>query len=319
MRRALLIALSAFTLTAFSGATALGCIIVGKVACPNDRIFPQIVVEVTDSSGTVVASERVGQDGLYMITLADAGTFTVKLTDLPAGITEVKYRINSGAFLDGDSVTIPFAPNSTTTLEWLVDGPACGSCWLTGGGAYIDPLLRLPMATQGGKKGKPEHSFGGNVYPGCSPTAGDGGNWNHVTRDGINLHFRGTHIEVVQCGNVTPPPPAGSHSPETPFNFIEFKGVGTLKGVHGNKADFGTVLFFARAEDHNEPGSKGANDGSLIDRYYLRVYQVIENVEVDLLVISNGSGATEPKDLVVPITDGNLQLHVSSCDNPPVD
>ncbi len=302
--------------------TTLACNISGKVSCPNDRTFANMLVTAEQGGAEVGFAVPDATTGLYSFHIANAGVTTITLSNLPQGIDEVtfKYSVNDGPWVEGTgtSVTIDLPASSDLALNWTIDGPACGSCWLTGGGAYIDPLLRLPMATKGNGKGKPEHSFGGNVYPGCSPTAGDGGNWNHVARDHINLHFHGTDIEVVQCGNVTPPPPNGSDSPQTPFNFIEFRGIGTLKGIQGNKADYGTVLFFARCEDHNEPGSKGAKDGALIDRYYLRVYNVINNVEVDRLVISvDDTSNGEPEDLVVPITDGNLQLHISSCDKPP--
>ena len=77
------------------------------------------------------------------------------------------------------------------------------------------------------------------MYPGCSPYPGDGGSWNNI--DNLNrLHFHGTDITVVRCGNIDGIEP-GSESPATPVNFIEFTGTGWLKGIKGNKADYGTV------------------------------------------------------------------------------
>src|SRR5438105_4678170 len=119
-----------------------------------------------------------------------------------------------------------------------------------------------------GGKGQPLHSFGGVVNPGCSPTAAGGGNWNDIAH-AAKLHFRGLAIQVVDCGNVPGIPP-GSKSPKTPFNFIEFQGTGTLKGIAGNRADYGAVNFFAHAEDIGEPGHG-------VDRLYQRVYDGLGN------------------------------------------
>ncbi|MGC4113165.1 MAG: carboxypeptidase-like regulatory domain-containing protein [Myxococcales bacterium] len=308
MRRVLVGTLMALVVT-LASAVALACPIRGKVTCPNGTAFAGVTITFTNVNG-LLGVATTAADGSYELSMPDPGTYDAEIGNLPPGITSVKYQINGGELFSGTTAEFT-TPIEGLILDWILDGPACGSgCWMTGGGAYIDPLLRLPLAVKGFKAGKPEHSFGGNVYPGCSATAGDGGNWNHVARDGINLHFQGREIVVVRCGNVTPPPEPGSSSPKTPFNFIEFRGTGTLKGIHGNKADYGIVSFFARVEDHNEPGSKGASLGSLIDRYYLRVF----NSSGDLLVVSTTDTAEgEP----VQITDGNLQLHVSSCDSPP--
>jgi len=205
-------------------------------------------------------------------------------------------------------------------VDWVLGGPFCGTgCWLTGGGAKIDQLIGIPVATHGGSKNRPLHSFGGNVYPGCSPTAGDGGNWNHVNRQD-KIHFQGREIQVVTCGNVgVDIIPDGSESPVTPFNFIEFKGTGRVSAIAGNHLrDRGPVTFYARCEDHNEPGSRGAKDGALIDKYYLQVKDLDGNI---VFQVGAGDPATDttPSTIeTVTITDGNLQLHISSCDDPPV-
>ena len=115
-------------------------------------------------------------------------------------------------------------------------------------------------------------SIGGNVNPGCSPTAGDGGNWNLIDHD-AKLHIQIRHIEVVKCGNIPESiRPPGSDSPKTPFNFIEWMGTGTIKGISGNKVNACPVYFFARAEDRNEPGSKETLGPAFIDRYWIGAY-----------------------------------------------
>lgn len=286
--------------------TANAWFIDGYVRCPNQAVYKGVTVNVSGAAcnGAFNGSATTDKDGYYILSLPDCpGAFVVSLdmSTLPAGATIV--GSSSQTFSTTGEVTFYHG-------DWSVDSTLCSSavCWFTGGGAKLDALLNIPVAEKG-----PKHSFGGNVYPGCSPTAGDGGSWNHVARD-LKLHFHGRSIQVVTCGNVTPPPPPGSTSPVTPFNFIEFQGTGTLKGIQGNKADYGEVTFYARTEDRNEPGSKGARDGALIDRYYLRVTD--SDGIVRLLINSNASAAPADMD-PAPITSGNFQLHISSCDNPP--
>ena len=129
-----------------------------------------------------------------------------------------------------------------------------------------------------------------------------------------NLHFQGWHIEVVRCGNV-PGIPEGSTSPVTPVNFIEFQGTGTLKGVKGNKADFGTVHFWAHVEDRNEPGSRGMRDEAGKDRIFMNVFtNPADPVGSSVMLVDvDGDPATMDP---LTITDGNMQLHASSCSEP---
>jgi hypothetical protein len=202
--------------------------------------------------------------------------------------------------------------NREFRFDFTIDDPSCqtapGLCWLTAGGAKFSSITNTLVGENG-----PEHMWGGNVYPGCSPTAGDGGNWNHVANY-LKLHFHGTHIVVDRCGNIDGIPP-GSTSPVTPFNYIEFHGTGTLKGIKGNKADYGTVYFFAHCEDRNEPGSSGQRDGAGKDRYFLHVFSNLAdpNGSTLLLVDVDGNPATVDP---VTITDGNMQIHITSCDDP---
>ena len=308
MKRIKLVAVAAVTCAVLSGATAYAWHLEGRVTCPNGTAFEGVVVNVADRSGG-------GFNG-FGVTDSE-GFYVVWLPDVPGSFTAIldPETLPPDAIIKSPAPPAEFATTADDwwpTVDWVVDSPSLcgGACWFTGGGAKIDPLIDIPVATKGKL-----HSFGGNVYPGCSPTAGDGGNWNHVARGDIKLHFKGTSIRIVECGNAYPPaPPEGSTSPRTPVNFIKFEGTGTLKGIQGNKADFGTVQFFAYCEDRNEPGSQGAHDGALIDRYYLRVWNVdSEGKEVVRLLINGPDSDFDP----VPITDGNLQLHASSCDNPP--
>lgn len=270
----------------------------------------------TNNSGTIDA----GDLPLAGITVTVAGVgFTFSAT----GTTDAsgKFLIELSEFHSHYSMTInsngapvrspaivpaPFdwpAAGPAPVVDWLLDSTACIElkCWLTAGGAKFSNITGGTVAEKG-----PQHSFGGNVNPSCASEPGDGGQWNHVAH-GLKLHFLGTAIQVVACGNV-PGIPAGSESPVTPFNYIEYQGTGRLTGISGNKVDYGTVSFFARAEDRNEPGSTGAKDGAKIDRYFIRV--VDGGGTVRLLLDTDGDPTTiDP----ITITGGNMQLHISSC------
>lgn len=268
---------------------------VGHVFCDAntngaiDRVdvpVPGVLVVVTNLSGTFSNAAVTMRDGGFVIPLPDQPEVFVDFiapSTLPSGTTEV--RPSSFTFMTASDETI-------VTNNFLIENPGCvppppatnNQCWLTGGG------------TIKAKKGQPIETFGGVVNPGCSPTAAGGGNWNNIDH-AAKLHFKGLTIQVVNCGNVPGYPP-GSKSPVTPFNFIDFQGVGTLTGIGGNKANYGVVNFYARAEDHGEPG-KG------VDRYYLRVFDSAGNT---LLLVS--ANPANPLDVApVTISTGNLQLH----------
>jgi hypothetical protein len=143
-----------------------------------------------------------------------------------------------------------------------------------------------------GKGKTPDYSFGGVVYPGCSPKAADGGNWNVVShKDG--LHFQGQAIIVDGCSGVP------TSSPKVTVNVIDFHGTGILSGIGGNPDATIGVTFVGRGVD-NHDGGKGSDD------LYLKVVDSNNNV-----VLQIGNSATDP----AVISTGNLQIHQSSCNN----
>jgi hypothetical protein len=143
------------------------------------------------------------------------------------------------------------------------------------------------------------------VNPGCSPTSGQGGNWNHSAHR-LGLHFQGRTIEVARCGNVAGIP-EGANSPRTPVNFIEFAGTGRLRGSKGNKVDHGTVHFRGRAEDRGEPGTE--------DRYFLHVFANPADPEGTTLMLVDLDGDPATVDPIT-VTGGNMQIHFSGCPTP---
>jgi hypothetical protein len=241
------------------------------------------------------------------------GYYFISLPDVPRCFNVAVVLGPGGAGVNPASGSYDFCTTDTDYLmnrNFVISTPACGqaACWMTGGGAKFESVDGLRSGTNG-----PDDTWGGNVNPGCSPTAGDGGSWNHVSH-AKRLHFHGQAIQVVRCGNVDGIPP-GSTSPVTPYNFIEYTGTGTLKGIQGNKADFGTVYFWAHVEDRNEPGSNGQRIGAGKDRYFLKVYTNPADPNGSTVLLIDNDGDPNTMDPIT-VTDGNLQLHISSCATP---
>jgi hypothetical protein len=299
--RALRLAMAVFGLCFVTSSPALAWDVQGHIFCAGTGLpLPGVIINVTGTTaaGSFSASATTDLNGLYFIFLPEIpGSFTESLDFSGVGGVSSVFPSSTVDFTDSSA-------NFQVVENFVVSSPGCSNlgCWLTGGGTVIDKVTGLPLATHDSSKS----SFGGNVNPGCSPTAGSGGDWNHVDKPD-QLHFHGTSIIVDRCGNVDGIPP-GSTSPKTPFNFIEFHGTGTLKGIQGNKADYGTVCFQGRAEDRHEPGS-GPNSGANTDRYYLRVTDCTTGTTLLLLDDPSAPASNIP----VTITTGNLQIHVSSC------
>lgn len=305
--RTMLPALLALTLCAGAASAShlLGTITCAATGEPLAGI--QIQVVSTDPANPYVASGTSDATGTYYIALV---SFPVCLqVSAVLGAGESVVSPSGGTYLlciDGSGANY--------TQNWVISSPSCGTssgaCWLTGGGAKFSAITNGTV----GDYGK-SHNWGGNVYPGCSSTAGDGGSWNDIDNNN-RLHFHGTTIHVIRCGNIDGIPP-GSTSPVTPFNYIEFEGTGTLKGIKGNKADFGTVHFWAHCEDRNEPGSNGQRDGAGKDRYFLNVFTDPAHPAESSIYLVDNDGDPLTMDPVT-ITDGNMQIHITSCSTPPV-
>jgi hypothetical protein len=192
--------------------TANACRVPIRVACPNDNTASGIRV-------TIPGAGEALTDGLGMVEIEvpwlGAWTICVDVSTLPAGATLKKPCQN-----------INVVDSTVPVVTFSLDGSFCGGtpppgpCWLTGGGT-VDKA-----------KGVPIYSFGGVVYPGCSPKAADGGNWNVI--DHVNyLHFQGQSIIVDSCSGVA------TRSPKVTVNVIDFHGVGILEGLSGNPAHTG--------------------------------------------------------------------------------
>jgi len=256
-----------------SALTADACILQIRVACPNDTTRSGISVCV-DGVGCAVTDDI----GVATIAVGGFGTYTVCVdpATLPAGAT-----------LSPLCQKIKVISDAPPLIEFALGGDFCstppppGPCWLTGGGT-IDKTKNVPNFT-----------FGGVVYPGCSPKAADGGNWNVVDHF-TGLHFQGQHIIVDSCSGVA------TRSPRVTVNIIDFHGDGVLK-INGGGDDAAQVpvTFIGRAIDNLESG--GGND-----QLFLIVMDASNNV-----VMQIGTSAAAP----ATITTGNLQIHQTSCSN----
>jgi hypothetical protein len=310
MKKELKLGFAALGLVLFTASIASACHVSGYVKCsPTGAGLPGVTVSFVATTGDPYSGSIVTDaDGYYNMALPIVIACYDIFVTLGPGQTYVDPPTGHQDFC------IPDVEPSYTLGDILITDPSCaptpGTCWLTGGGAKFSSIVGLYLGENGKK-----HNWGGNVYPGCSSTAGDGGSWNHIDT-AQKLHFHGQQIEVVECGNVDGIPP-GSTSPSTPFNYIEFKGTGTLKGIQGNKADYGTVFFYARAEDRNEPGSTGQRDGAGKDRYFLNVYtDELDPVGSSVILVDMDGDPATVDPLI--ITDGNMQIHDTSCDTPAI-
>jgi hypothetical protein len=254
---------------ALSSLTVNACLLTVRVACPNDLTAAGIEVCVKG-----VGCATTDEFGIAKIDLSAPGDYVVTVT---------KSTLPPGATIGDNTKTVTVSQDDTTVACFELGGDFCGTpppkgdCWLTGGGT-IDKT-----------KGVANYSYGGVVYPGCSPKAAEGGNWNVVDHF-AGLHFQGQHIIVDNCSGVA------TKSPRVNVNIIDFHGFGTVSGVAGTAFEKVGVTFVGRAVDVLEPG--GAKD-----MMYLKVtYGATTLMQI-------GTSADEP----VLITTGNLQIHTTGC------
>lgn len=254
---------------ALSGLTANACLVQIRVACPNDSTSSGI--EVCINGVGCAYTDNLGIASILVPTF-DTYTVCVNASTLPAGAT-----------LSPLCQKIKVVDLAPPVLVFTLGGDFCstpppqGPCWLTGGG------------TIGKTQAVPDYSFGGVVYPGCSPNAADGGNWNVVDHS-TGLHFQGQQIIVDSCSGVA------TESPKVNVNIIDFHGVGILDGIAGNPTETIAVTFVGRAVDNLEPG--GGSD---------MLYLSVSNGGATVLQI--GASALAP----ATISTGNLQIHTSGC------
>jgi len=246
-----------------------------RLACPNDLSVSRVKVEIFNSAGVLVGANWTDELGtIDTCGLIVGQTYTVCLVEstLPPGVS-----------IDDPCQEITILSLAPPVLNFVLEGDFCGEipppgpCWMTGGGTIYK-----------GRK-VPNYSFGGVVYPGCSPKAADGGNWNVVDHN-TGLHFQGKSIIVDECSGVR------TRSPKVNVNIIDFHGTGIIGGIGGNPDATIPVTFVGRVIDNLEPGG-GA------DKLYLRVN------DGATILMQIGNSAADP----ATTSTGNLQIHTTSC------
>jgi hypothetical protein len=256
---------------ALSGMSAYACRLTIHVACPNDETAAGIRVYIVD--GGEALTDSLGMAEIDVPYRGLTYSVCVDTTTLPAGAT-LKKPCQSIKVLDAAPPTVQFVLGGT----FCTGVPPQGACWMTGGG----------QANKGQRVG--DFSFGGVVYPGCSPKAAGGGNFN-VVDHATGLHFQGQYITVDSCSGVA------TSSPKVNVNVIDFHGIGIVDGIGGgNPGGTIAVTFVGRAVD-NHDGGAGA------DLLFISVS------DGSNIVMQIGASAANP----ATISTGNLQIHTTSC------
>jgi hypothetical protein len=256
--------------TALSAMTASAHILV-TVLCPNSgKSAAGIMVCATlESNSNVHVCGDTDAHGFVGLIPPRNGTYHVcVVSGLPVGAILSQPCQD----IDFQGVDVP--------VEFDLSGPFCAgvpsACWETGGGT----LEKV--------RGKPEWTFGGVIYPGCSPKAAGGGNLNivnHVT----GLHFKGTNFFVDDCRGVS------TRSPKVTVNIIDWHGNGYVSSDGESKKR--PVTFVGTFRDARESGANA-------DGLYIKVVDLSGN-----FVFQIGGG---PDNLEL-LTTGNVQIHQSSC------
>jgi hypothetical protein len=264
--------LSSLFAAVLSTITASACLVQVRVACPNDNTASGIKVCI---AGSITGCAFTDPLGIAVLQVPNVGNYTVCVDDttLPAG-----------AKISPNCQNIKVVTEDTTFVEMDLSGDFCGNtpppggCWMTGGGTL-------------GKGKTPDFSYGGVVYPGCSPKAADGGNWNVIDHNS-GLHFSGQQVIVDGCSG---DPTA---SPKVNVRIIDFHGTGIISGIGGNPQATIPVTFTARAVD-NHDGGAGAD----------QLFLIVTSGANTLMQIGASVGAP------ATISTGNIQIHQSSCGN----
>jgi hypothetical protein len=258
---------------AFTAVEVNACQLIVTVLCPNDRAAAGVTVCATGSDGSTSCT-NTDISGIANMDLPQPDTYTICLdpTTLPPGAT-----INNGHVCQKQYVP-DIGPG--VNADFVLGGDFCavtnppGLCWMTGGGNI-------------GNGKQPNFSYGGVVYPGCSPDAAGGGNWNVIDHN-TGLHLSGENITVNQC--LAP----GTRSPKVTVRVIDFTGTGEIAGGPSGLVD---VSFVGRAIDNHDGGA-----GS--DQLYLLVTDSSNNVLMQI-----GTSPASP----ATVSTGNIQIHQSSC------
>src|SRR3954454_145233 len=153
--------MSAMLALGLSALAANACLVQVRVACPNDNTAAGIKVCI---AGSITGCAYTDGLGVAILQVPAVGMYTICVDEstLPAG-----------ASLKPNCTKVKVVTEDTTFVQLDLSGNFCGTtpppgpCWMTGGGTI-------------GNGKTPNFSYGGVVYPGCSPKAAAGGHWNGI-------------------------------------------------------------------------------------------------------------------------------------------
>ena len=250
----------------------------------GDVPLPGVLIVITNLSGTYSNADfSTTPDGGFIIQLPGPDTYVEYLhpATFPADASPIIPATGTYSYTFTVGVISNFEGNFLISSTNCVNStnppppppPATNKCCMTGGGTIVKG------------KGQPAYTFSLEVFPGDTSSGVDNGKLDIVAH-AMRLHLKGDVFEIVNCGE------------EGSCQFVEFQGAGTLTGIAGNKANYGVVYFYARAEDCGEGKNKN-------DKLYVRVYTADGNT---LLLISGD--ANNPTNVSPILTStGNLQFH----------
>lgn len=282
----------------FSALVANACPITVAVDCAGN-LLNGVRVNFFDCVGNPIGTGVTGDGGVsgfttFVITIpgcapcASGNCFPFNITvcvdpnTLPNGVTLKNNQLCQ-------TLSVPSDEGTGTTFEAQgCTAPPVLLCWETGGGTIAsDGLGEKPI----------QWTFGGNIYPGCSPTAGGGGNLN-IINHATGAHFTGENFTVINCrGDST-------RSPKVTLDIIDWTGTGEVFGVAG-VPDGTAVTFMGTFHDNHESG-KG------IDGLYITVMPLGSTVPIADFAIGTGSFPPAENQLFL-LSSGNVQIHQSGC------
>jgi hypothetical protein len=242
----------------------------------GDKPLPGVLVVITNFDGTYSNADFTGTpDGGFIIQLPGPGTYTEYLhpATLPADATSVIPPTGTYSYTFTVGVISNFEGN------FLISSASCATN--TPPPPPPPPPQNTNCCEMNACATIMNHScisyiIGGNAKSGG--TNADSGKWD-VLDVKNRLHLEAIVTDVIVCGTYT--------NGTCVYHYMDFSGSGTLKGVSGCRANYGSVTFIARVED-------GGSCRGCADRIYVRVLDATNNTV--LLV----NGDTNP-DNVMPV------------------
>lgn len=253
----------------------------------GDTPLTGVLVVITNSSGTYSnAGFTSTPDGGFIIQLPGPDTYTEHLhpATLPADATSV---IPGGGTY---SYTFTIGGTSNFIGDFLIHSASCATNTPPSPQTNCCEMTACASISSGKCI---KYILGGNAKS-SGGTNADSGKWD-VLDVSARLHLEADVFDIVICGTYT--------NGNCVYHYMDFQGVGTLKGVSGCKSNFGVVSFNARVED-------GGNCGCP-DRVYVRVFSA-DGTTVLLI----GGDMSNPDNVVtVPISKGDLSVREVDCGN----